>query len=107
LISEAKQAGAKIAVGGEKEGNILHPTVLLEAKADLKVSCQEVFVSIVLVNKVESVVEAIEQVNDSRYGLQAGIYTKDIHTALDAADNLHVGGVMINDIPTFRVDNMP
>ena len=60
-----------------------------------------------LVNKVQSVEEAVEQVNNSRYGLQAGIYTENIHTALYAADCLHVGGVMINDIPTFRVDHMP
>lgn len=106
-INEAKQAGVTVATGGEAEGNILQPTILLEAKADLKVSCQEVFGPIVVVNKVSSVEEAIAKVNDSRYGLQAGIYTNDVHTALNAADQLHVGGVMINDIPTFRVDNMP
>lgn len=106
-ISEAEQAGTKIVAGGTAEGNVLLPTILVEAEASLQVSCNEVFAPIVLVNKVKSVEEAIEQVNDSRYGLQAGIYTNDIHTALNAADNLYVGGVMINDIPTFRVDNMP
>ncbi|QED49392.1 aldehyde dehydrogenase family protein [Cytobacillus dafuensis] len=106
-IEEAKQQGAKVAVGGTAEGNILLPTVLLEADSCLKVSCQEVFAPIVLINKVKSVDEAIELVNDSRYGLQAGIYTDNVHTALTAAEQLHVGGVMINDIPTFRVDHMP
>jgi acyl-CoA reductase-like NAD-dependent aldehyde dehydrogenase len=106
-IGEAEKAGAKIVVGGKSEGNVLLPTILLEAEASLKVSCSEVFAPIVHVNKVKTVAEAIELVNDSRYGLQAGIYTNDIHTALDAVDNLHVGGVMINDIPTFRVDHMP
>ncbi|MBS4190490.1 aldehyde dehydrogenase family protein [Bacillus sp. FJAT-49705] len=106
-IEEAKQQGAKVAVGGTAEGNILSPTVLLEADSCLKVSCQEVFAPIVLINKVKSVDEAIELVNDSRYGLQAGIYTDNVHTALTAAERLHVGGVMINDIPTFRVDHMP
>jgi acyl-CoA reductase-like NAD-dependent aldehyde dehydrogenase len=106
-IEEAKRAGAIIADGGHAEGNILYPTVILEANADLKVSCQEVFAPIVIINKVKSVEEAIEKVNDSKYGLQAGIYTDDIYTALDAAEQLHVGGVMINDIPTFRVDHMP
>jgi acyl-CoA reductase-like NAD-dependent aldehyde dehydrogenase len=106
-IEEAKQHGAKIAVGGTAEGNVLLPTVLLEVDPSQKVSCQEVFAPIVLINKVQDVNEAIQFVNDSRYGLQAGIYTESIHTALDAVENLHVGGVLINDIPTFRVDNMP
>jgi len=106
-IDEAKQAGATIATGGVAEGNIVHPTVILNAERQLKVSCQEVFAPIVLVNKVKSVEEAITLVNDSNYGLQAGIYTNDVHTALDATEKLHVGGVMINDVPTFRVDNMP
>lgn len=106
-IQEAQKAGAKLVAGGTAKGNVLRPTILLDADAALKVSCQEVFAPIVLVNKVKSVQEAIELVNDSRYGLQAGIYTNNVHTALDAADQLHVGGVMINDIPTFRVDNMP
>lgn len=106
-IEEAKQRGANVAIGGKAEGNILHPTVILEASPQLKVSCQEVFAPIVLINKIQSIEEAIELVNDSRYGLQAGIYTENVHTALDAAENLHVGGVMINDIPTFRVDHMP
>lgn len=106
-IEEAKHHRAIIAVGGTAEGNILMPTVILDATPSLKVSCQEVFAPIVLINKVNSVAEAIDLVNDSRYGLQAGIYTNNIHTALDASERLHVGGVIINDIPTFRVDQMP
>lgn len=106
-IEEAKQQGATIAMGGEAEGNILYPTVLLNVEPSLKVSCQEVFAPIVLINKFLSIDEAIERVNDSRYGLQAGIYTQNIHTALNATQQLHVGGVVVNDIPTFRLDHMP
>lgn len=106
-IEEAGQAGAKIATGGKAEGNVLYPTVVLEGDASLKVSCQEVFAPLVVINRIASVQEGIDSVNDSRYGLQAGIYTDNVHTALDAAEKLHVGGVMINDIPTFRVDHMP
>lgn len=106
-ISEAKQYGAVVAAGGKSEGNILHPTVLLEVDAKLKVSCQEVFAPIVLINKVSSVEEAIDLVNDSEFGLQAGVYTDNINLALTAAEKLEVGGVIINDIPTYRVDNMP
>lgn len=106
-IEEARQAGAVIAAGGKAEGNILHPTVILNAGPALKVSCQEVFAPVVIINSVKTMDEAIARVNDSRFGLQAGIYTNDVRTALDVAEQLHVGGVMINDIPTFRVDHMP
>ncbi|WP_121660758.1 aldehyde dehydrogenase family protein [Metabacillus litoralis] len=106
-IEEAKQGGAKVLTGGAAEGNVLQPTILTDVDAKLKVSCQEVFAPIVLINKVSSVEEAISNVNDSQYGLQAGIYTDNIHTALMATKKLHVGGVMVNDIPTFRVDHMP
>lgn len=106
-IEEARQSGAVVATGGGREGNIVEPTVLLNVDPKEKVSCQEVFAPIVLINKISSVEEAISYVNDSRYGLQAGIYTNNVFTALKAAEELEVGGVMINDIPTFRVDHMP
>jgi acyl-CoA reductase-like NAD-dependent aldehyde dehydrogenase len=106
-IEEARQSGAVVAAGGGREGNIVEPTVLLNVDPKEKVSCQEVFAPIVLINKISSVEEAISYVNDSRYGLQAGIYTNNVFTALKAAEELEVGGVMINDIPTFRVDHMP
>lgn len=106
-IHEAKKAGAKVITGGYAEGNVLMPTILSDVKDSLKVSCQEVFAPIVVINSIKSVDEAINRVNESRYGLQAGIYTNDIFTALRATEELHVGGVMINDIPTFRVDHMP
>lgn len=106
-IEEARQSGAIVAAGGGREGNIVEPTVLLNVDPKEKVSCQEVFAPIVLINKISSVDEAIHYVNDSRYGLQAGIYTNNVFTALKAAEELEVGGVMVNDIPTFRVDHMP
>ncbi|OCT13495.1 aldehyde dehydrogenase [Paenibacillus pectinilyticus] len=106
-IEEAEKLGAIIATGNRREGNIVHPTVLLHVAASASVSCQEVFAPIVMINKVSSMEEAIQMVNDSKYGLQAGIYTENIRTALAAAEALEVGGVMINDIPTFRVDHMP
>lgn len=106
-IEEAKRQGAIIATGGESEGNILQPTVLLNVKPEQKVSCQEVFAPIVSIMKFTSIQEAFDQVNDSKYGLQAGIYTDNIHVALQATQKLHVGGVIINDIPTFRLDHLP
>jgi acyl-CoA reductase-like NAD-dependent aldehyde dehydrogenase len=106
-IEEAINSGAKLAVGGKAIGNIIEPTVLLNVAPTLKISCQEVFAPAVIINKVSAMEEAYHLVNDSRYGLQAGIYTNNVLTALKAAETLHVGGVMINDIPTFRVDHMP
>lgn len=106
-IEEAVQHGAEVVAGGKAAGNILFPTVLINVDPALKVSCQEVFAPIAVISKCKTVDEAIEQVNDSRYGLQAGIYTDNIKHALLAAEKLQAGGVMINDIPTFRVDHMP
>ncbi|QUW21282.1 aldehyde dehydrogenase family protein [Sporosarcina sp. Marseille-Q4063] len=106
-INEARDEGALIVTGGKTTGNILHPTTILGANRNLKVSCREVFAPIVLINEINSVEEGINLINDSRYGLQAGIYTENISTALEAAEELDVGGVIINDVPTFRVDNMP
>lgn len=106
-IEEAKAAGASVRLGGIIEDGLLKPTVISDAGDHLQVSCKEVFAPVVLIHQVGSVEEAIERVNDSRYGLQAGIYTNNLQTALRAADELQVGGVMINDIPTFRVDHMP
>ena len=106
-IDEAVNEDAKILIGAKREGNILYPTVLTNVSSHAKVSCQEAFAPLVIINKVHSVEEAVDYVNDSKYGLQAGIYTNNVHTAFEAAANLHVGGVMINDIPTFRVDHMP
>ena len=106
-IEEAVKQGAKVITGGISEGNILLPTIILDADNSLQVSCQEAFAPIVVINKVNTSEEAFDLVNDSRYGMQAGLYTNDVHLALDAAEKLHVGGVMINDVPTFRVDHMP
>lgn len=106
-IQEAVEQGAKVACGGELEGRTLQPTVMTDVPADAKVSCQEVFGPVVLIHPIDSVQQGIALVNDSRYGLQAGVYTNHLGTAMQAAEDLQVGGVMINDIPTFRVDHMP
>ncbi|SFS70432.1 aldehyde dehydrogenase family protein [Paenibacillus sp. BC26] len=107
-IDEAVEQGAIVACGGgTSSAQILQPTVLLEVDRSAKICCEEAFAPIVLINRIRDVEEGIAHINDSRFGLHAGIYTDNIHTALDAAEKLHVGGVLINDIPTFRVDHMP
>jgi len=106
-IEETKKSEAEVITGGQAQNGVLEPTIIVNADRALKVSCQEVFAPIVVVNKVDSVEEAVELVNDSTFGLQAGIYTNNVKNALYAAKKMEVGGVIINDVPTFRVDQMP
>jgi acyl-CoA reductase-like NAD-dependent aldehyde dehydrogenase len=106
-LVEAKEMGATIATGGVADGLCLRPTILTGVTREMKVVCSEVFAPIVSVMAVESFDEALDMADDSIYGLQAGIYTNDITKAFRAIKRLDVGGVIINDIPTFRVDHMP
>ncbi len=106
-IKDAEAAGATVLCGGERIGSMITPAILTNVDRGVKVSCQEVFGPVVVIASFDSLDEAINQVNDSVYGLQAGIYTPFLDNALHAARKLEVGGVMINDIPTFRVDQMP
>lgn len=102
-------AGGAIALSGGKvlSPSLFPPTILTNVAETETVSCQEVFGPVVTLTPFTTLDEAVLAVNNSRFGLQAGIYTNDINAALRAAEDLEVGGVMINDIPTFRVDNMP
>jgi acyl-CoA reductase-like NAD-dependent aldehyde dehydrogenase len=106
-VQEAVENGAEIVTGGNIKNGVFMPTILKNVDSTLKVSCQEVFAPIVVVNNISSVEEGIAAINDSNYGLQAGIFTNDIQTAFRASKEFEVGGVMINDIPTYRVDQMP
>jgi acyl-CoA reductase-like NAD-dependent aldehyde dehydrogenase len=106
-IDEARSAGAEILTGGELEGELIRPTVIANAGADLKVSCEEVFGPVVTVNPYDSLDEAIELANGTRYGLQGGIFTGNVQTAFRAAQELEFGGVTVNEAPTFRADQMP
>jgi len=106
-IEEARAAGAEVLAGGEEQDGLIGPTVIAGAGPDLKVSCDEVFGPVVTVNAVDSLDEAIELANSTSYGLQAGIFTRALDTALQAAQELEFGGVTINEAPTFRSDQMP
>jgi len=106
IINEAKNSGSRV-VGGEVEGNFIKPTIIFEADRNLRVFREEVFGPVVIVNSFNEFSEAIEAVNDSDFGLQAGIFTNDINKAFFAIKNINAGGVLINEIPTFRVDHMP
>jgi acyl-CoA reductase-like NAD-dependent aldehyde dehydrogenase len=105
-IAEAEQSGARVLTGGE-DGGLLKPTVIADVADDQKVSCDEVFGPVVVVNPVDSVDEGIERANGTRFGLQAGVFTTSLDTALRAAEGLEFGGVVVNEAPTFRSDQMP
>ncbi|HXU12365.1 MAG TPA: aldehyde dehydrogenase family protein, partial [Candidatus Binatia bacterium] len=106
-IAEARGAGARVLAGGTREGNVIAPTVIADAGRDLKVSCQEVFGPVVTLGTYREFEQAVAAADDSSYGLQAGVFTHDIRLIRHAVANLHVGGVMVNEVPTMRVDNMP
>ena len=106
-IEEARAAGAEILTGGTLDGELLRPTVIANASPELHVSREEVFGPICTVTPYDTVDEAIELANGTRYGLQAGIFTRDLKVALDAARRLEFGGVTVNEAPTFRADQMP
>lgn len=106
-IEEAKAQGASVAIGAEFTERTMTPTVMVNVKPDMKIVCLETFAPIVSIVPYKTLDEAIKYVNESDLGLNAGIYTNVLTDALKAADELEAGAVVINDIPTFRVDNMP
>ncbi|MCL4395332.1 MAG: aldehyde dehydrogenase family protein [Chloroflexi bacterium] len=106
-IQEAVRQGARLVCGGGRKRATIEPTILADASQGTRISCKEVFAPVVIVNRYKTLDEAIALVNDSIYGLQAGIFTRDLERAFRAAREFEVGGVIINDVPTFRADHMP
>jgi acyl-CoA reductase-like NAD-dependent aldehyde dehydrogenase len=106
ILAWIAEAGGEVLTGGERDG-LIKPTVIANVSDDAKVSCQEVFGPVAIVNPVDSIDEAIDRANGTRYGLQAGIFTAALDTALKAAERLDFGGVTVNEAPTFRSDQMP
>ena len=106
-VNEAIKDGAKVLSGGRKKGSYFEPTVLTNTRVDMKVCSLEIFGPVVTLEKYSSFMIALEQINDSKYGLQAGIFTNELSEMNLAFEYLDVGGVIINDVPTFRVDHMP
>ncbi|MCX6577259.1 MAG: aldehyde dehydrogenase family protein [Candidatus Aminicenantes bacterium] len=106
-VDEAKDKGARIVCGGKRQGPFYEPTILENVIPELRISWLEAFSPIVVVSKYQDFAEALESVNYSIYGLQAGVFTNDLKKAFLAYDVLDVGGVIVNDIPTFRIDHMP
>jgi acyl-CoA reductase-like NAD-dependent aldehyde dehydrogenase len=106
-VSEAVKDGAKILIGGKREKNFYYPTVLTNVKPEMKVMRLEAFAPVVCLVEFEDFSDAVKMVDDSIYGLQAGIFTAEIEKAFEAVKKIKVGGVIINDVPTYRADHMP
>jgi acyl-CoA reductase-like NAD-dependent aldehyde dehydrogenase len=106
-IEEAVAAGGRLLCGGGREGAYVDATLLEDVPRDQKVVREEVFGPVAVLSAYDRFEDAIAEVNDSRYGLQAGVFTRDIHRMNEAWDRLEVGGVIVGDVPSFRVDHMP
>jgi len=106
-VKEAVSGGAEILLGGKKKGAYFEPTILTNTKPNMKVCTLEIFGPVAVIESFSTFTKAIEAINDSQYGLQAGVFTNNTKEVDYAFHNLEVGGVIINDVPTFRVDHMP
>jgi acyl-CoA reductase-like NAD-dependent aldehyde dehydrogenase len=106
-VGEARKAGARVLCGGGRKGAMLEATLLENVPADAKLQRMEAFGPVALLQRFMTFDEAVATANDSDFGLQAGVFTNDLRHAMQAWDALDTGGVIINDVPSFRVDNMP
>jgi glyceraldehyde-3-phosphate dehydrogenase (NADP+) len=106
-LDEARTDGAEIVSGGTVEGNRVAPTVLVKTRPEMRVNCLEIFAPVVTVQPYDAADEVLAAVNNSDFGLQAGIFTNDLRLVWQAYETLEVGGVIVNDVPTWRVDHMP
>jgi acyl-CoA reductase-like NAD-dependent aldehyde dehydrogenase len=106
-IQKSVKQGGRLLCGGSRNGRLIQPAVLENVPHNADASCEEIFGPVTLLEMFEDFDAALAAVNDSRYGLQAGVFTRDVGKIQKAWDELEVGGVMINEVPSFRVDNMP
>jgi acyl-CoA reductase-like NAD-dependent aldehyde dehydrogenase len=106
-VDEAVQSGAEVLVGGKREDPFYMPTILTNTNRSMKVRCEEIFGPVVTLDTYLDLEDAIAEVNSSRYGLQAGVFTSDIGRIMLAHRDLEVGGVIQNDVSSFRADQMP
>ncbi|MEU0041284.1 aldehyde dehydrogenase family protein, partial [Streptomyces sp. NPDC006333] len=106
-VDEAVGAGASLLTGGTRDGASYAPTVLTSVPMGTTIACEEVFGPVLTVTKVDGEAEAFAAVNDSKYGLHAGVFTRSVQAAFRAHRALEVGGVIIGDVPSYRADQMP
>jgi len=106
-VAEAQAQGAEVLTGGKADGPFFQPTLLSQTTPEMRVRCEEVFGPVATITPYQTFDEALAEVNDSKYGLQAGVFTNDITRAFEAQRAIEVGGLIINDVSAFRADQMP
>ncbi|MHB1051059.1 MAG: aldehyde dehydrogenase family protein [Bacteroidota bacterium] len=106
-INEAVKAGARLVIGGKRSGQMVEPTILGNITPGMKVCSEEIIGPVITIEKYTEITEAVERVNKGKYGLQAGIFSNDLHSVQYVYRHLQVGGLIVNEYPTFRVDSMP
>jgi acyl-CoA reductase-like NAD-dependent aldehyde dehydrogenase len=106
-VNEARNSGAKVLTGGKREGTVYYPTVLSNVDEEMKVVAEEVFAPVASIIRSDDFESALQQANDTKYGLQVGVFTKDVDRVFKAVKRLNFGGVIVNDTPNFRADHMP
>ncbi len=106
-INEAKQSGAAILTGGSRSGAVMEPTIIENAPDSTNVKCAEVFAPVITIDKFSKFDDALSEINNSRFGLQAALFTHNIKDIMFAYDNIHTGGVIINEASSYRMDSMP
>ena len=106
-VSKAVDGGARVLTGGTREGTLWQPTVLENVSEGMQISCDEVFGPVVVLYRYDEASDAISAVTDSEYGLQAGLFTNNLNIVNEAINRIDVGGININDVSTFRIDQMP
>src|SRR6266478_4551084 len=106
-VREAVQDGATLLCGGKRHGSVVEPTVLTGTRPDMKVNCQEIFAPVVTLEPYDDFSLALRRINESPYGLQAGLFTRDANRIFQAYEELEVGGLIAGDVPSFRIDHMP
>jgi acyl-CoA reductase-like NAD-dependent aldehyde dehydrogenase len=106
-VTEAERNGARVLCGNNRDGALLEATVLTDTNPEMRVVAEEIFAPVAVVEKFSDFREAVDLANNTKYGLQAGVFTNNLKNMQYAADNLEYGGVIVNDVPMFRVDNMP
>jgi acyl-CoA reductase-like NAD-dependent aldehyde dehydrogenase len=106
-IEEARVGGAKVLVGGQRDRAVVQPTVIAGTKSGMKIEDEEIFGPVLTVNPFDNFADAVHRANATRYGLQGGMFTNDLRRAFSAIEDWDVGGLMVNDVPIYRLDNMP
>jgi acyl-CoA reductase-like NAD-dependent aldehyde dehydrogenase len=106
-VKEAQSSGAKVLTGGKRDGTVYYPTVLTDVDDEMKVVSEEVFAPVASVISSDDFESALKQANDTKFGLQVGVFTNDVNRVFKAVKRLNFGGVIVNDTPNFRADHMP